>query len=97
MRQHGPSYPKPIDCLIETATGQVTSKSPDGKVMTVVRDQTAAILDHTSLADIDRKMVSIWVTPVPKSVAVFAGEPDVVRGAAAHALARCESQRHLRA
>lgn len=30
--QHGPSYPKPIDVLIQTATGQVTSRSADGKV-----------------------------------------------------------------
>lgn len=30
--QRGPSYPKPIDMLIDTASGQVTSRAPDGKV-----------------------------------------------------------------
>lgn len=30
--QHGPSFPKPIDTLIDTATGQVTSHGEDGKV-----------------------------------------------------------------
>lgn len=30
--QHGPSYPKQIDVLIEAATGQITSRAADGKV-----------------------------------------------------------------
>ena len=30
--QHGPSFPKPIDVLIEATTGQVTSRTEDGKV-----------------------------------------------------------------
>jgi hypothetical protein len=30
--QHGPSFPKPIDILIDTAAGQVTSHGEDGKV-----------------------------------------------------------------
>ena len=30
--QHGPSFPKPIDVLIEAASGQITSKAEDGTV-----------------------------------------------------------------
>lgn len=30
--QHGPSFPKPIDFLIDTATGELTSKAEDGTV-----------------------------------------------------------------
>jgi hypothetical protein len=30
--QRGPSFPKPIDVLIETSTGQITSRTEDGKV-----------------------------------------------------------------
>ncbi len=30
--QRGPSFPKPIDSLIDTASGQVTSRGEDGKV-----------------------------------------------------------------
>jgi hypothetical protein len=29
--QHGPSFPKPIDVLIDATTGQITSKADDGK------------------------------------------------------------------
>ncbi len=29
--QHGPSFPKPIDILIDATTGQITSKAEDGK------------------------------------------------------------------
>jgi hypothetical protein len=29
--QHGPSFPKPIDVLIDAVTGQITSRSEDGK------------------------------------------------------------------
>jgi hypothetical protein len=32
--QHGPSFPKPIDCLIDMKTGDVTSKDEEGKVTT---------------------------------------------------------------
>src|SRR5579875_1132580 len=30
--QRGPSFPKPIDVLIEASTGQITSRTEDGKV-----------------------------------------------------------------
>ena len=30
--QHGPSFPKPIDVLIDGVTGQITSRAEDGKV-----------------------------------------------------------------
>jgi hypothetical protein len=30
--QHGPSFPKPMDVLIDAVTGQITSRSEDGKV-----------------------------------------------------------------
>lgn len=30
--QHGPSFPKPIDVLIDATTGQITSRAEDGKV-----------------------------------------------------------------
>lgn len=29
--QHGPSFPKPLDMLIDAATGQITSRDKDGK------------------------------------------------------------------
>lgn len=29
--QHGPSFPKPIDILVEAGTGQITSRTEDGK------------------------------------------------------------------
>jgi hypothetical protein len=29
--QHGPSFPKPVDVLIDAVTGQITSRSEDGK------------------------------------------------------------------
>lgn len=31
--QRGPFFPKPMDMLIETATGQITSRTPDGKIV----------------------------------------------------------------